>query len=76
MTTGVGVPADREQRTQWIRSRCCDSGACVEIAFTAGQVLVRDAAAPDLPALRVSQPNWTAFLRRLRDDGCGVTAAA
>ena len=46
----------------WRKSTTSGTGDCVEIAFTAGAVLVRNSQDPLGPALSFSRSEWTAFL--------------
>jgi len=47
---------------QWVRSRFCESGACVEVAVSGETIMVRDSKNVDQPVLRFTRAEWTAFL--------------
>ncbi len=50
----------------WHRSSYSNhQGACVEVAFAAGGVWVRDSKDPAGPVVCVGTREWSAFLRRL-----------
>ena len=51
----------------WLKSKQSADGACVEVAFTGGGVLVRDSKDPSGPALSFTRPEWAAFLAGARD---------
>jgi Domain of unknown function (DUF397). len=51
----------------WIKSRRCESHACVEVAATADSILVRNSTDPDGPTLRFTPAEWIAFLGGVRD---------
>jgi hypothetical protein len=44
------------------RSSYCAKDACVEVAFTAAETLVRDAKDPAIPHLIFSPTAWSAFV--------------
>jgi hypothetical protein len=47
----------------WLKSRFCDTGACVEVATPeSGTVLIRDSKDPDSPMLRFTEHDWDAIL--------------
>lgn len=46
----------------WKRSTFCASGSCVEVARTAGPVLVRDGKDRELPHLAFTPDAWQAFI--------------
>ena len=46
---------------RWRRSSICATGACVEVAFDADTVYVRDSKDPDGPRLRFDAAEWNAF---------------
>jgi len=52
---------------QWRRSRRCDSGHCVEVAVTDGQVAVRDSKNPDGPVLLFDHKEWQDFILGVKD---------
>jgi hypothetical protein len=47
---------------EWCKSSRSSDGACVEVAHTDGDVLVRDSKRPHGPVLRFSQQEWRAFV--------------
>jgi hypothetical protein len=47
-------------------SRSAGNGACVEMAFTADAVAVRDSKDPDGPRLRFDQGAWRDFISSVR----------
>ncbi|WP_027344759.1 DUF397 domain-containing protein [Hamadaea tsunoensis] len=51
----------------WQRSRRCDSGSCLEVAYTNGEVWVRNSNQPDGPRLAFSRAEWEAFLGGVAD---------
>lgn len=51
----------------WRRSSFCGTGACVEVAKTNQNFLVRDSKDPNSPVLTFTPDEWTAFVS-------GVTA--
>jgi predicted secreted Zn-dependent protease len=56
-------PVDLEWRT----SSASNSGSCVEIAFLARSVLVRQSRNPSGPVLAFSDREWAAFLTGVRN---------
>ncbi|WP_127545117.1 DUF397 domain-containing protein [Actinoplanes sp. OR16] len=50
------------ERLHWRRSRHCSSGACVEVAMTGEEVLIRDSKNRDLTPLAFTQAEWEAFV--------------
>jgi len=53
----------------WFKSsRSANNGQCVEVAFTGGQVAVRDSKNPAGPALVFSESAWTAFVAAVATD--------
>ncbi|QYC45238.1 hypothetical protein Nocox_38440 [Nonomuraea coxensis DSM 45129] len=59
---------NKSQSTGWFKATFSDNGGgCVEVAFHADLVLVRDSKDPHGPVLRFTVPEWDAFL-------CGVYA--
>lgn len=54
-------------RSDWRRSKRCDSGTCVEVATFNDEVLVRDSKDPDGPVLRFTPTEWEAFVRGVED---------
>jgi Domain of unknown function (DUF397). len=51
----------------WIKSRRCESNACVEVAFTGDAVLVRNSTEKASPVLRFTTAEWVAFVAGVRD---------
>jgi len=51
----------------WIKSRRCESNACVEAAFADDEILVRSSADAASPALRFTRAEWIAFIGGVRD---------
>ena len=47
----------------WQRSRACSGGNCVEVAESAGHILIRDSKAPANQPLSFTRDEWTAFVR-------------
>lgn len=47
---------------KWIRSTFCADHACVEVAHSGNQVMLRDSKAPDQVPLRFSADEWETFL--------------
>jgi hypothetical protein len=59
--------AARDIRLEWRKSsRCGESAACVEVAFTAEHVLVRMADQPDGPVLSLSHSTWSELVAGIR----------
>lgn len=48
--------------SRWKKSSFCDSGACVEIKFDEGDVLLRSSDDPYDTTVRFTQAEWSAFL--------------
>jgi hypothetical protein len=46
---------------RWHKGRPCDGGACVEVAVTGEEILVRTTVSPDAP-IRLTRDEWSAFL--------------
>ncbi|MBG0567905.1 DUF397 domain-containing protein [Actinoplanes aureus] len=49
-------------RLAWQKSSYCGNSTCVEVAFTASFVALRDAKDVSKPALLYSHEEWVAFL--------------
>lgn len=52
----------------WRKSTFSESGNCVEVAFVAQAVLVRQSRDPSGPTLTFSKAEWAAFLVGVRND--------
>jgi|1185.fasta_scaffold511100_1 Domain of unknown function (DUF397) len=52
---------NRPSMLVWHRSPACGTAACVEVAFDAGRVLVRDSKHPEREPLSFSTEEWRAF---------------
>jgi len=53
----------------WFKSsRSANNRQCVEVAFTGGQVAVRDSKDPAGPALVFSESAWAAFITAVATD--------
>jgi hypothetical protein len=50
-----------------VKSRRCESHACVEVAAVADGVLVRNSVHPEAGTLRFTTAEWVAFLGGVRD---------
>ena len=51
----------------WVRSRRCESNACVEVAVVGdGLIAMRDSKDPDGPRLIFSREEWDAFVAGTR----------
>lgn len=61
---------------EWQKSSYCGTNACVEVAITAGAVLVRDSKNPQLAPLSFTTDEWTAFLQGVRAGEFGHGMAA
>jgi hypothetical protein len=59
--------AENSRALAWRKSRFCGSQSCVEIAFSADTVLVRDSKNPDAARLRFETKVWQAFVADLRN---------
>lgn len=62
-----------EARIEWRKSSKSNSGGCVEVAVSAGSVLVRDSVDPGGVVLALPPAAWSAFLQHARggDPGPG-----
>ena len=52
---------------KWRKSSFSQNGDCVETAFSAGRVLVRDSKRPDESVLAFTSSEWSAFLAGVRN---------
>jgi hypothetical protein len=64
---GKGYNVNEATTPTWRRSTRCDSGTCVEVAFVADHVAMRDARGADGPLLRFSRGSWATFLAGMRN---------
>lgn len=58
-------------KVDWTRSSRCQGASCVEVAFLAGEVAVRDSkqvGQEDAPILRFTPQVWGAFIVGVRGD--------
>jgi Domain of unknown function (DUF397) len=51
----------------WVKSRRCESSACVEAAVIGDQIAVRNSTSPDGPIVTFSMQEWRAFLGGVQD---------
>jgi hypothetical protein len=49
------------ETTVWLKSKHCDSNACVEVALIGQDVALRDSKDPDGPVLCFTKQEWDAF---------------
>ena len=54
--------APPKSSTQWLRSRRCESGSCVEVAKVGDQIAMRDSKDPNSPILLFTGAEWDAFV--------------
>jgi hypothetical protein len=52
--------------TTWRKSSFCSDSACVEVAFGADVVAVRDGKNPEQGSLRFTPSEWEAFVRGVK----------
>jgi hypothetical protein len=45
----------------WRRSTRCETGACAEVAYFGGEVLLRNSRDPEGPVVRLTPVEWSAF---------------
>jgi Domain of unknown function (DUF397) len=50
----------------WRRSSRCEAGACIEMAHSGTQILVRDSKIPDSPRLVFGEMQWDSFVVAVR----------
>jgi Domain of unknown function (DUF397) len=55
-----------EEGLAWSRSSRCADSACVEVAWSGGEVFVRDSRDPSGPVLRFTRSEWAAFVAGVR----------
>ena len=58
---GTSVMAN-ETLADWRKSSFCGSNACVEVAKSHGNYLLRDSKDPNSPVLSFTPDEWTAFV--------------
>ncbi len=46
---------------EWMRSRSCSGGNCIEVAKVGDEYWIRDSKEPDVEPLRFSSEEWRAF---------------
>jgi hypothetical protein len=63
-----------QSQPRWFKSSRSGPGDCVDVAFVADAVWVRDSKDPDGPVLKFSAESWTAFLADLPDRARGAAA--
>jgi hypothetical protein len=56
-----------ETAKKWQRSSYCGTAACVEVDLGREMVEVRDGKNPKLESLRLTRPQWDAFIRGVKD---------
>ena len=66
------MPDFERSSIAWRKSTASNSGACVEVAFANGLVLIRDSADQGGPVLRVPTPAWSAFLASARENNFDI----
>ncbi|MER7279888.1 DUF397 domain-containing protein [Dactylosporangium sp. NPDC000244] len=54
--------AENSNALEWRRSRFCGNQSCVEVAFSANSVLIRDGKHPDAAHLKFDPDDWRAFI--------------
>lgn len=70
------MAAAESKTLQWRKSSWSANDVnCVEVAFSCGDVHMRDSKDPAGQHLRFGQRAWSAFVRGLRDDHLGRGAA-
>jgi len=50
-----------DEQRMWQKASRCASSNCAEVAFSEGEVWVRNSRVPDQPPLRFSMEEWMAF---------------
>ena len=58
--------AQNDETLVWHRAKACGTSSCVDVAFTADAVLVRDSKDPSGGYLQFNSAAWRAFLAGLR----------
>ncbi len=56
-------------KVQWVKSRRCDTNACVEVADRGDAVLVRNSSDTNGPTLVVSHDAWDGLLAWIKETG-------
>jgi hypothetical protein len=59
--------SDARKQSEWRRARACGSAACVEVAKSGSDYLIRDSKNPDV-ALSFSAEEWAAFTTGVKAD--------
>ena len=54
------------EHLQWRRAKRCGSNACIEVARSGEQYLVRDSKRPEIKPLEFTAAEWDAFLAGAR----------
>ncbi|HWS31683.1 MAG TPA: DUF397 domain-containing protein [Actinoplanes sp.] len=62
----------KPEEPHWRRSGRCSTGACVEVARVAEQVLIRDSKVPGGAILTFTREEWIAFVAGVRDGDFGI----
>jgi hypothetical protein len=60
--------ADLHDALVWRKARRCGNAACIEVAQSEQEMLLRDSKDPAGPRLVFAPEDWTAFLSAVRDD--------
>jgi len=60
--------AEKNQALVWRKSRFCGNASCVEIAFDADAVFIRDSKNPAAAALQFDPKAWREFIAGLRSE--------
>ena len=60
--------AENHQALVWRKSRFCGNASCVEVAFRADAVFVRDSKNPGTAPLQFDPEAWRHFLAGLRSE--------
>lgn len=55
------------ERNTWVKTRKCDTSACVEVYWGTYNVLVRNSAIADGPTLIFTPDEWDAFINGAKD---------
>lgn len=57
---------DLRPGADWRKSRRCEAGSCVEVAFLSEAVAVRDSKVTNGPLLQFPHSEWSAFVKGIR----------